>query len=566
MNVMHSNIDFELLDDKTKVYFNDFVKNDVFWGFGIENETYLELERTIDRSYEDIIKNTRRERYSVDYNTNYDLDVRNIEVYDRNINDNRDMKLPIFLNAYGLQTIDLKGQHRTTYEKVPKPNKKFSGKSIFDILKENSNYFEEEHGPGKGFAFDGDTIEFTTRNFYKTNIQKSIKELLEKKDQFNSEYNKVMNKIEPNFRITDHIFNFGFANFYSNPNHTALFNNGTYHINITLPSKLNSECLPLDSEKFLRDHFKAGKIIQWFSPLFVAMYGSSDIYSSFSEKYAFGSQRVCVSRYISIGTFNFDEPIFGKILQMDKEEVFKKTPDNFWLKKIEKHTGYKFSDKIGMDFNMLKHKNLGLEWRIMDMFPYDFLEDFMLKLLLIIDYCMLFNIKNPIYDKEWNKLVFGCITHGWSFIPSKKLVKKFDKLFDFGLYNQWSNEKDKSIYNYFNLIIDYIYYFMEKRGFGKLYKTLSNTIRKPVVYNWNKMKWEKEIDYFFHNYNNLINHNETFESFLKKIDTQIEKEKRGVYKIYCHNMLQIRSIFYLESKNILDVKKYKKHYIYISKI
>ena len=31
------------MDEKTEVYINDFQKNDLFWGYGIENECYLEL-------------------------------------------------------------------------------------------------------------------------------------------------------------------------------------------------------------------------------------------------------------------------------------------------------------------------------------------------------------------------------------------------------------------------------------------------------------------------------------------------------------------------------------------
>ncbi len=544
----YSNIDFDILCEKSKVYFNDFKNGDLFWGFGIENETYLELVNTIEKKYKDVINNTRRERYSVDYNLNYDLEIRKHEVIENDINNSEKITLPIFLNAYALQTMDLNGQHRTTYEKEPKPNKKFGGKSIIEILREKDNFFVEGYGPGKIYIFDGDTIEFTTRNFYKTTMEQTIQELKDKQQIFMEKYNGVMEKINKNFLIKKHEFNYGFTHFYSNPNHTAIFNNGTYHINITAPIILNKNGIPNDMNKFLAKHIKIGKIIQWFSPLIVACYGSSDIYSLFSNKYAFGSQRITSSRYISIGTFNFDKPLFGKVLQLGKEEVINNVPNFFWLNKIEKHTGYKLGEKIGMDFNMMKHKNLGLEWRIMDMFPYEYLEDFMLMIFLLIDYSINLNIENPIYSKRWNKLVFKCLTEGWSYIPKKKIVKKLDEVFKLDIYNVWLKSENKSIYYYFNILIEKVYYVMEKNGFGDMYKYFVKNQRKPILYNWNRMKWENEIDIFFKKYNNKVIDNINFNE-----------------EIYINGPLEMRSLFYLESKGKLKINKFEKNIINIEK-
>jgi hypothetical protein len=553
MNEQHSInlnfIDLNNLDEKTKIYFNDFIPNDLFWGFGIENESYLEFINVANyKKYNDILQNTKRERYSVDYNTSYDLDIRKKEVFDNKINDSDDLiKLPLILNAYAMQTMDMNGQHRTTYEKVPKPNRKFGGKSIMDILKEENKFFIEEQGIGKVFAFDGDTIEFTTRYFYKTTLQKIIKEFTEKHEKFVMEFNNVMERLNYKFIIDICKFNYGFVNFYSNPNNTGLFNNGTYHFNLTLPTKLDNDTNPLHVEKFINIHKNVGKIIQWFSPFFVACYGSSDIYSLFSSKYAFGSQRVIASRYISIGTFDFDNPTFGKVLQVEKSELLPKLPEYFWLNRIEEKTGYKLTEKIGMDFNMLKHKNLGIEWRIMDMFPYEFMEDFILTLFLIIDYCSTLNIHNPIYDNLWNNLVYNCVSKGWSYVPNKNYIKKMDDLFNLSLYSEWKKLDNRCVYNYFNLLIDEIYMIMEKRGFGMLYNNMNESKRKPVIYNWNRMKWEKEIDYYYTNYTN-----------------EFIKSEENVY--HTKDMLQIRTLFYLESKGKINIKKYKKKKIYLDQI
>jgi hypothetical protein len=544
INIIFSDIDN--LDEKTKTYYNDFMPNDTFWGLGIENECYLELvNSTIYKDYNYILQNTKRERYSVDYNTSYDIDLRKKEVFDKKINDTNDLiKLPLILNSYALQTMDLNREHRTTYEKVPKPNKKFNGKTILDILKENNTFFTDEYGPGKSYIFDGDTIEFTTRYFYKTTIQKIIKEFNEKQNRFLTEFNNVMEKINYKFIVDVCKFNYGFVNFYSNTHNIGLFNNGTYHFNLTLPTKLDENTNIINIENFLELHKTVGKIIQWFSPFFVACYGSSDIYSLFSKKYAFGSQRIIASRYISIGTFDFDNPIFGKILQCEKIDLLSNLPEYFWLNKVEKKTGYKLCDKIGMDFNMLKHKHLGLEWRIMDMFPFEFMEDFLLTLFLIIDYTCKFNINNPVYDNTWNDFVFNCVSKGWTYVPNKHFVKKIDNLFNLTVYNEWIKSDNKCVYNYFNLIIDEIYNIMEKRGFGILYNKINDSKRKPVIYNWNRTKWESEIDLYYVNYkNDYINNYE------KKYHTK--------------NMLHIRTLFYLESKGKINIRKYKKNKIYL---
>jgi hypothetical protein len=523
------------VEEKTRVYLDDFKANDIFWGIGIENECYLEFVNQRSRKlYKDVLLNTKRERYSVDYNTSYNLDIRKKEVYDFPIEDEY-VELPMLLNAYAFQAVDVNGQHRTTYERMPKPNKKFTGLSLYEEIKNKDSFFIDEHGPGKGFVFDGDTIEFTTRNFYKNSIQNIVQELRDKNTKFIEKFNE---NVDDKFKVDNGKFNYGFVNFYSNPNNTGLFNNGTYHFNITIPTKLNEHTDPVDEKQFVDIHCRVGKIIQWFSPLFIACYGSSDIYSLFSKKYAFGSQRVCASRYISIGTYNFDTPVFGKYLQDDRLDVLKRLPEYFWLRKVEEKEGYIFTEKIGMDFNMLKHKNLGIEWRIMDSFPYEYLEDFMMTLILIIDYSIKFNVKNPIYSKTWNKLVYGCVLDGWSFCPDDQIIEKFDREFDLHISDIWDQQKIKTIYNFFNLVVDEIYFKMEKSGFGILYNSMNQVKRKPYIYNWNRIKWETEIDYYFSNYKN-------------RYMNQIRE------KIKIDDNLEARTIFYLESKNKITIKKFK---------
>lgn len=47
-----------------------------------------------------------------------------------------------------------------------------------------------------------------------------------------------------------------FAIYMTNINNISMFNNGTLHYNITLPTKLNNKCNIENSEKFINDHKK----------------------------------------------------------------------------------------------------------------------------------------------------------------------------------------------------------------------------------------------------------------------------------------------------------------------
>ena len=77
--------------DKHLKYKNYYQENDLFFGLGIENEKYLEFENKINFNKNKFIKNRNRERYSVDYNTNYNQDIymEILKYYADNIFDNQ---------------------------------------------------------------------------------------------------------------------------------------------------------------------------------------------------------------------------------------------------------------------------------------------------------------------------------------------------------------------------------------------------------------------------------------------------------------------------------------------
>ena len=110
-----------------------------YWGIGIENESYLMFENLheIDKNF--LLKNHKRERYSVNYWENY-----NIEKLNKTLELLPDkVYLPIYLNGYLFQRTDYYGEPIKKYTKLAEPNPKFSGKTIDDYLKDKSFVFNK---------------------------------------------------------------------------------------------------------------------------------------------------------------------------------------------------------------------------------------------------------------------------------------------------------------------------------------------------------------------------------------------------------------------------------------
>ena len=57
--------------DKHINYKDKYPKDKIFWGLGIENELYLTFDRKISIQKDKFKNNHKRERYSVDYFSNY---------------------------------------------------------------------------------------------------------------------------------------------------------------------------------------------------------------------------------------------------------------------------------------------------------------------------------------------------------------------------------------------------------------------------------------------------------------------------------------------------------------
>lgn len=394
---------------KHKKYFSSYKPNDLFWGIGIENETYLEVPNKEKVGGSFFLKNHKRERYSVDYFSGY-RDSYFLKAMNTIFSHDKTYTLPLLLNSHALTKCDLSGQHQTTYSKEPKPNPEFSGKTVLEYMKETDSYFKNEFE--NSFCFDGDTIEFMTLNYYKTTINKVIDELVYEKKTFLKHLNAIPNFSNVHYPLKNH----GFAKFTTNPNNLSIFNNGTYHFNFTLPTQLNEKGEIADMNKFIRNHKRAILSIQFFEPFFIAIYGSPDPLSEsniYTHRFPKGSQRVAASRYIGAGTYDTQKMLSSKLLQEDRKKCISSKPPYFWYNLLYRQIHYKMNDLIGFDINFNKFLNHGIEIRLFEWFDEAYLNEVLEALVYILDYSQ---DKTPLHSPTnsivWNKLVYKAILYG----------------------------------------------------------------------------------------------------------------------------------------------------------
>lgn len=399
--------------------------NELYWGIGIENESYLQFEEKCKILGKDMKKMISRERYSIDYRENYKQDkLNNIinEIYE----DNKYYEIIQMINSHTLDKMDKNFEHKTLYNKNIEKNKNFNGNTIleewYEYDKELKIIFSDWNKKNGNVFFDGDTFEFITKDFYNKKIEDVIKELNNTKEIFLYKINKFIKekRIFNLGKIEYPIYNPGLNIFLSMKDRIVLFNNGTYHFHITLPTKLINHKI-YDLEKFRSIHNKAIYLLQWFEPLYIITLGSPDIFSLFDKNInlSSGSMRNTISRYISLGTYN-KEFSKGKLLQINIDDFrnklnYKKNDNIWWRDRIEKKLDYNLpSNLIGLDFNIEKYYQSGFEFRIFDYFPNDILSDVLYSILLICEHsCNINDIPWCSNNPNWNNLIYNSLINGY---------------------------------------------------------------------------------------------------------------------------------------------------------
>lgn len=431
--------------DKHKKYKNTYGSNELFWGLGIELETYFQFQKPIQVAAPILRTCHKAERYSVDYYKVYKPIYE--EAFTKMFPDSSGcFPLPFFMNGHCLSKLDIHGLHSTSYEKVPKPNPKFAGKTLLDELNTFSAIFKDDYD--LRYVFDGDTVEFMTLEFYKTTASRAIKELLSYKMKFLKELNRFL--VERGLHKEKGVLvypprNPGFAVFYSNPKNVVMFNNGTYHINITLPSLLGAkgedgEPTLAYPEVFKQQHRACIKLIQWLEPFLIAVYGTADPFSSVSAAFSKGSQRCAVSRYIGIGTYDTETMLEGKIMTMRVKDVAGSTNPYWWYTKYHKTSAYIPLEQIGMDINYRKHYSHGIELRIFDWFPEKNLEKVIEFLVYLCEAAILHaEPEQAVLSETWNSCVVGMLRDGGAFQIGDEIAALYERILGIELLGKKMN-------------------------------------------------------------------------------------------------------------------------------
>ncbi len=451
--------------DKHEKYKKKYGKNDLYWGLGIENEVYLEFEKREEVSKKVFLENHKRERYSVNYYENYKMDdLKNAFQYMcENINDT--VHIPLLLNANSFSKTDSNNNSKTLYTKKCEPNPKFNGETLIETLTKSSEYFKETMNIN--WLFDGDTVEFTTNDFYNTRLSNVFNELSQTKNEFIYNLNKSFRELhifEERGKIDFMKLNHPFAMYMTNLNNVAMFNNGTLHYNLTLPTNLDDLGNIVDKKKFINDHAKGIKIIQWMEPFLIGIYGSPDPFSVLNSlnncnKFSKSSQRCAISRYIGIGTYDTDKMEGGKILTTPLEKLEISNLEYWWYNKYYENNGYNKLKEIGYDINFNKHYNHGIEIRFLDHItePKKIFESFEF-IIYLMDYILdteehIHTFENPIKSNIWNNIVLNVIQYGKEYMLIDEEREVYEKIFNVKLKS--STVIDIYYEIYWNLIMKF---------------------------------------------------------------------------------------------------------------
>jgi len=416
--------------EKHTRYLSDYKPNDYFWGLGIENETYLQFAEPVIFTAKELLTRHRPERYSVNYFHTYNSNYR--DALSTLFPDPTHM-LPLYLNSHSFQKTDLSGNHVTTYEREPKPNPKFRGETIHEFLcRTDPISFGRNYKIT--YVYDGDTIEFMTQRFYKTTVEATIAELLLAKVLYLRSLNAALRPtgfLDSNGPLIFPPRNAGFATYATNRANITTFNNGTFHLNFTLPTQLGSNSKPCNRRQFVDQHRTAIRCIQALEPLIIALYGTPDPLAAVAPGYSKGSQRCAVSRYIGIGTYDTAKMQTGKILTLPISEIKQSKRPFWWYNLYHSISSYAPLDKLGADINFNKHGNHGIEIRFLDSFDEARLQPLMTFLVHVLDFSLAIkSVQDPTMLLPWNTLVVRMLKNGATAALSRSEIRFYAEFFN----------------------------------------------------------------------------------------------------------------------------------------
>lgn len=446
-------------------YKSSYGANEIYHGFGVEHETYLEsaVFMTVPRA--DLKKYRHPERYSVPYYKNYkteDLD-RAFDTLPETVS-----LVPVLLNSHSFTYCDISMNHRTTYERIQRPNPRFHGRTLHDSFYAASPWYRDAYD--HNVVYDGDTFEFMSVDFYNASVEDALMELWETEDRFLWEFNNYIMATGSPLTIYGPYgltrSNYPFAKHLTNPHHYSMFNNGTVHVNITLPTRLDGSGAIADMDDFRRRHQLAARYFQWFEPLLAVAYGAPDPFSCVDTAtkethysdvpgkcvdmeeidlrplFSPASQRLAVSRYIGLATYDTEKMNPGKILVLDVSGSEEGYEDDWYTRFYERSAYVKLTER-GLDINYRKHWNHGIELRIFDGLRRDQMLDVCrLCWKLCLESSELDSVEDCRRVPWFQEFILGCMLHGSEYVVEWPILKKYLDVIHRGELLDRFSEKD----------------------------------------------------------------------------------------------------------------------------
>jgi hypothetical protein len=412
------------MSEKHSRYGSAYRRFGYYWGLGVEHETYVATSQTrVVRAFDAAA--LKPERYSVNYYAAYRPDAL-ARALQATLDVCGSMVVPILMNSHSFRDCDIFGEHKSTYDRIPKLNTRFCGETLEVWACKYSKWLKDAYGTV--YVWDGDTVEFMTQDFYKATVAGVIQELMSAEERFVAELQKLPKQgllagYGP-LRLSAPT-NPGWATYLTNGRAVSMFNNGTIHVNVTLPTRLGYNRQPLWFSDFVERHRRLARLVQWLEPLWIAAYGSGDPFSQFDVSgsvAAAGSQRLAVSRYIGVGTFDTSTMPRGKILQIQKSAAGPLP----WYSWLHARTMYAPLDVIGLDINFNKHWAHGLELRFFDQLPLADLEVVLRQVVVLMDIAQERGriIPDPRTCPQWSAAAASALLDGpaWRITPEQMNV------------------------------------------------------------------------------------------------------------------------------------------------
>jgi alanine dehydrogenase len=473
----------DIIDTKHIKYMDSFEEEKektktLFWGIGIENESYLQWSVRQDHASFCKLK-PKRERYSVNYYKNF-LE-KPLENVMNELKSLKHMSYPIFINSHTFQKTDPTFCHQTYYDVNSTPNPSFT-ESIHSILLRECEFYKEVYD--KSVVFDGDTIEFITQNYYKTTVQDSINELVELKEKWLKEVAPYLERyakeqsLESLGSVMYPTCNEGIVSFMTTGRQNmGICNTQTIHINITLPTWLENGSI-VDKSEFAKQHLAFISMLQVVEPLISAVYGTPDLFSVIDPSYSIGSQRGTRSRYISLQTFDVHRPINGKLLLMKRPE----DPEHWYNRLVD--SPYELHTEIGYDVNFNKFKNHGVEIRFLDWIPEIYLKDLIDFFLLLAQHALTVGFSS-MKVSNYHDIVLCCLRKGCMGVLKQSWIETI--LHDLCLtMNNYT-----SMTNPFSLLSAISHDLYCRYSQSEMIQLLSPNMKEPKLFNYNEMVFKQ---------------------------------------------------------------------------